>query len=73
MKEGINKYAPYISDIFINHLKVYDPMRQPADIVFFDGVTNVQKAGEIIEAVYPRVTSLHGVDNCVYLFFCAVL
>ena len=69
MAEGGNKDAPYIADIFINHLKVHDPMKRLADIFVFGGASNVQKSGEIIEAVYPFITSLHGMEHFVDIFF----
>ena len=38
-------------------------------MVYFDGASNVQKAGKALAAAYPRVTSLHGAEHVVSLFF----
>ena len=39
------------------------------DTVFFDGSSNVQKAGELLEVDFPMVTVLHGAEHVVSLFF----
>ena len=69
MASGGRKDAPYISSIFFDHLEELDPNKNLTDVLFFDGAKNVQKAGEIIEAKYPRVTCLHGAEHCISLFF----
>ena len=69
MAVGGKKDAPYIAGIFLPHLEKHDPNKCLADLVFFDGASNVQKAGRILEAKYPRLTCLHGAEHCVALFF----
>ena len=39
------------------------------DLVFFDGASNVQNAGRILQARYPRITVGHGAEHAVSLFF----
>ena len=39
------------------------------DLVFFDGASNVQNAGRILSARYPRITVGHGAEHVVSLFF----
>jgi hypothetical protein len=46
-----------------------DPDKVLIDLVFFDGASNVQKAGRILEAYNPLITSLHGAEHVVSLFF----
>jgi hypothetical protein len=39
------------------------------DLVFFDGASNVQNAGQILQAFNPRITVGHGAEHVVSLFF----
>ena len=39
------------------------------DLVYFDGAKNVQNAGLILAAKYPRITVGHGAEHVVSLFF----
>jgi hypothetical protein len=39
------------------------------DVLFFDGASNVQLAGSVIEAKYPRAMTLHGAEHVISLFF----
>ena len=45
MLKDRKKYAPYITDIFINNIKIHDPMKQLAYIFFFGGASDIQKTG----------------------------
>ena len=45
MAEGGKKDAPYILGIFEEKVMEYDPNMSLTDIFFFDGASNVQKAG----------------------------
>jgi hypothetical protein len=38
-------------------------------LFWFDGTSNVQKGGQILEAIYPRSYSLHGGEHVISLFF----
>jgi hypothetical protein len=39
------------------------------DLVFFDGASNVQNAGQLLRVKYPRITVGHGAEHVVSLFF----
>ena len=39
------------------------------DLVFFDGASNAQNAGVILQAFNPRITLCHGAEHVVSLFF----
>lgn len=39
------------------------------DMVYFDGASNVQKAGHIIACRFPRISVAHGAEHVVSLFF----
>ena len=69
MSAGGKKDASYISDLFFPHIEKLDPDKLYTDLVLFDGASNVQKAGEIIGAIYPRVTCLAGAEHVISLFF----
>ncbi len=40
-----------------------------SDIFFFDGASNVAKAGKVLEAKFLRAYALHGGEHVVSLFF----
>ena len=69
LAQGGKKDAKYLADLFFPHLADVDPKKDLTDLVLFDGATNVQKAGEVIQARYPRVTVLRGAEHVVSLFF----
>ncbi len=69
MSAGGKKDAPYIATLFEPHMKRLDPQKKVIDLLYFDGATNVQKAGRILCAKYPRATCLHGSEHVVSLFF----
>jgi len=39
------------------------------DIFYFDGASNLQKAGRLLVATYPRASCLHGGEHISSLFF----
>ena len=70
MAEGGKKDAPYISGIFEEKVMEYDPNMSLTDIFFFDGASNVQKAGQVLKAKFPRTFCFHdGGEHVVSLFF----
>jgi hypothetical protein len=77
LAEGGKKDAKYITKIITPliqlmeseedmHKKIYSGL---VDLVFFDGASNVQNAGEILRAFNPRITVEHGAEHVVSLFF----
>ena len=69
MEAGGKKDARYIAEIFQEHIDILDPRGTHLNAVLFDGASNVQKAGRVIEARYPQVSVLHGIEHVVSLFF----
>jgi hypothetical protein len=69
MVKGEKKDAKFIAERFIPHIQSLDPKGEISDIVYFDGASNVQKGGLILEQHFPRMKCLKGVEHCVALFF----
>lgn len=69
MSEGNKKDASYIASIVKNEIQKLDPEKTLTDLIYFDGAANVQKAGQILTALYPRATCLHAIEHGVSLFF----
>ena len=64
------KDAPYIASLFKPHIeKVESDSPSTCDVIFFDGASNVQQAGTILHAKYPRLVVLHGSEHVINLFF----
>ena len=47
------KDAEYIAKQFIPIIKEHDPTGKLFDVLFFDGASNVQKAGKMLEITFP--------------------
>ena len=69
MSEGGKKDAQYIGQLFKDKVAEFDPTTTCTDAFFFDGASNVQKAGEILCATYPRAFCFHGGEHVLSLFF----
>jgi hypothetical protein len=70
MEDGKKKDATYIAGLFKPHIEEFEKVKKDCvDCAFFDGASNVQKAGEIMEAKYPRITVMHGAEHVVSLFY----
>ena len=46
-----------------------DKQRNRVDIVYFDGASNVQKAGEVLEVTFPGTVAYHGGEHVIALWF----
>ena len=46
-----------------------DPGNKLTDIVMFDGASNVQLGGKLLNMNYPKLTVIRGVELTVSLFF----
>ncbi len=68
MSEGGKKDAQYIGQLFKDKVTEFDPTTTCTDAFFFDGASNVQKAGEILCATYPRAFCFGG-EHVLSLFF----
>jgi len=76
--KGGKKDARYIAKICMSLIKQIESevldvngKKSPGviDLVFFDGASNVQNAGEILRAYNRRITVGHGAEHVVSLFF----
>ena len=72
MVDGGKKDAVYVASLFEEKVVEFDPQNQLTDVFFFDGASNVQKAGEVLMAKYPRSFSFHGGEHVVSLFFSSI-
>ena len=71
MAAGGKKDAEFIANQFIPMAEELDPDNAHGliDIFFFDGASNVQKAGQILNEKYPTSHTLHGIEHVFSLFF----
>ena len=63
---------PYIAELFEVKVMEYDPHFLCTDVFYFDGASNVQKAGQILMAKFPRTFCFHGGEHVVSLFFSSI-
>ena len=49
-------------------MKKIDPRKSITDVVMFDGASDVQLAGELLNIHYPKVSVIRGVEHNVSLF-----
>ena len=71
MAAGGKKDAEFIANQFIPMAEELDPDNAEGliDIFYFDGASNVQKAGRILNEKYPTSHTLHGIEHVFSLFF----
>lgn len=69
MAKGGKKDARYIAEIVQDKVELVDKHGQCTDIFYFDGASNVQKAGLILCQHFPRAYTLHGGEHVIALFF----
>ena len=67
--QGGKKNATYVASLFEPWVQRLDPLNTRIDCVFFDGASNVQKAGQILAAKFPRIHVQTCAAHCVSLFF----
>ena len=72
MEAGGKKDATFIAELFEVKVLEYDPQLLCTDVFYFDGASNVQKAGEILMAKFPRSFCFHGGEHVVSLFFSSI-
>ena len=75
---GGKKDAAYIADLCQGqmedlfsedkHQTMFGTLKDTTNLFFFDGASNVQKAGEILTVHYPRVHCLKGAAHAVVFF-----
>jgi hypothetical protein len=67
--DGI-KDATYISELFMPHIvEMEESVPKCTDLVIFDGASNVQKAGALLEAKFPHLSVIHGAEHVISLFY----
>ena len=64
-----DKDAPFITSLFETRLSVLDKHKTLVDLFYFNGATNMQKAGRILSVKYSHAVCLHGAEHVVSLFF----
>ena len=69
MAQGKKKDAVYIAHIVLRYMREFDPTLELNDCLMVDGAANVQNAGKIIKAVFLRVTTFHGAEHKMALYF----
>jgi hypothetical protein len=69
LERGGKKDAEYIAGVFLPHMMKLDPMKNKFDLFAVDGASNVQTAGQIVNAHFPRITTIHGSEHVVSLVF----
>ena len=67
---GGKKDAIYIANCFLPFIEKFESeVKNTVDLALFDGASNVQKAGEILVAIFPRMSVVHGAEHVVSLLF----
>ena len=62
LADGGTKNASFICNKFLDHFKIINPHKSIIDVIMFDGASNVQLAGELLQIRYPKITVMRGVD-----------
>jgi hypothetical protein len=64
------KDASYISQLFLPHIiEIENQVPRCTDLVIFDGASNVQKAGALLEAQFPHISVIHGAEHVISLMY----
>ena len=70
IRQGGKKDAKYISSLFEPHIRKFQAeSANCVDYLSFDGAGNVQLAGRILAAKFPRIICTHGAEHVISLFF----
>jgi hypothetical protein len=72
MAEGGKKDVSYIANLFDKKVMEYDPLKTCTDVFYFDGASNVQKAGEVLMARFLCSFCFYGDEHVVSLFFSSI-
>ena len=54
LSQAGKKDTLFIADVFTKLLLEFDAEKNRVDIFYFDGASNVQKAGEVLGVTFPR-------------------
>ena len=69
LASGRKKDAEHTAKTFLPTMTKLDPGKSKFDLFIVDGASNVQGAGEVVKAVFPRVSTIHGAEHLLSLFF----
>lgn len=70
MAAGGKKDALYLAGLVNKHIDYFESIKPGiCDLLIYDGASNVQKSGKVTEAKYPRMTTVHGAEHVIALFF----
>ncbi len=69
---GREEGCAIIAKLFEGMVLEYNPQLLCTDVFYFDGASNVQKAGEILMAKFPHSFCFHGGEHVVSLFFLSI-
>jgi hypothetical protein len=72
MSSGGKKDASYIADLFEAKMSEIDPTHLWTDVIFFDGASNVQKAGRVLTVKFQHAYCFHAGEHVVSLFFASI-
>ncbi len=61
-----------LPNFFEGKVLEYDPQLLCTDVFYFDGASNIQKAGEILMAKFCCSFCFHGGEHVVSLFFSSI-
>ena len=69
LQAGGKKDASYVVDEFKKVVEKYDSTAAFTNLFWFDGASNVQKAGDILTAKFIHAATHHGCEHNISLFF----
>jgi hypothetical protein len=72
MAEGGKKDASNIANMFEEKAMEYDSLKICTDLFYFDGASNVQKAGVVLMARFSHSCCFHGSKHVVSRFFLSI-
>ena len=72
MSSGGKKDASYIAELFEAKMSAIDPTHLWTDVIFFDGASNVQKAGRVLTVKFQHAYCFHAGEHVVSLFFASI-
>jgi hypothetical protein len=68
-EKGEKMDTKYVADVFFPHTRKLYPVKEKFDLFIADGASNAQTAGAIINAHFPRITTVHGSEHGISLVF----
>ena len=69
LEKGGKNDAECIAGVFLPHMRKLDQTKDKFDLFALDGASNVQTASQIVNAHFPRITTIHSSEHVVSLVF----